>query len=74
MKKELVSISDLTCCPHCGSDKGYFAKDYAFGRVLTYYSFDGSQVDNSEMYQSLTYKNGKFLYCYACRKRIVKAT
>lgn len=59
-------------CPKCGSDEGYYTKDYAYGNIRTNHKFDGSIADNTEMYMYLEHKMGKYAYCSSCGKRIFK--
>lgn len=67
-------MDELTCCPHCGSDEGYYTKDYVSGSCNTRYNFDGTVEDNGDMYESLTHKCGKVAYCSSCHKKIGRMT
>lgn len=64
------AIAGITACPHCRSDSGYFRKTKVTGMTETNYSFDGSDVDNSELHTPVVYVQCKTLYCQDCRKPI----
>lgn len=55
-------------CKYCGSENGFYSKDSVKARVQTYYNFDGSEGDNSGMYDSLEHTVGKKAYCMSCDK------
>ncbi|KIV56467.1 hypothetical protein AM501_09950 [Aneurinibacillus migulanus] len=57
-------------CTHCGSNEGYYIKQYAFGSIKQNFNFDGSEADNTEMYQHLNHKGGSVAYCSSCNKKI----
>ena len=59
-------------CPHCGSNDGYYTKDYISGTCRFNHNFDGSEAYNGEMYNNLTREQGKFAYCTDCNKRLFK--
>lgn len=42
---KLPNVSELTECPHCGSETFYY-KSRVSGIVATHVNFDGSEVDN----------------------------
>lgn len=66
------SKSPVDRCPYCGSDYGYYTKQQAHGPVRYNYEFDGSESDNGEMYNCLSYTGGKYAYCAHCDKRLFK--
>lgn len=57
-------------CPHCGKGTGFYQKNYVYGPVSYNLKFDGTEDDNSEMYNALNYKYGKVAYCSECDKKI----
>lgn len=61
-------------CPHCGSKNGFFEKQYARGRINYIYNFDGTEAENHDMYDLLTFTEGKYAYCMHCGKRLFKIT
>jgi hypothetical protein len=65
-------IAPIDKCPHCGSDSGFYTKDYVCGSTRYYQRFDGTEEDNSEFYSPLEHRQGKYAYCSDCNKRIFK--
>ncbi|MBO0961486.1 hypothetical protein J1P26_17405 [Neobacillus sp. MM2021_6] len=65
---------DITSCPHCHSDEGYYVKTQIKGLAEFRYKFDGSydEEHNSDIHDSLTYTDGKYAYCRSCGKRLFK--
>jgi len=59
-------------CPYCGSDGGFYTKDYVSGHATTRFMFDGSDADNSDMYEGLSHRMGKVAYCLDCHKSLFK--
>ena len=59
-------------CPHCGSDAGFYTKDYLSGTCRYNRNFDGSEAYNGEMYEYLSHEIGKIAYCVMCDKRLFK--
>ncbi len=59
-------------CPKCGSEDGFYTKEQARGPIRYKYNFDGSESDNGEMYEGLSFFGGNYAYCIACDKRIFK--
>lgn len=63
-------------CKYCGSDSGYYTKDYIQGPARYYHAFDGSdldnKIDNSSYYDGVTIKEGKYAYCIECDKCLGK--
>ena len=59
-------------CPRCGSDEGYYTKDYLYGRSSFNYNYDGTESDNSGMYDGLNCKSGNIAYCINCGKRLFR--
>ncbi|RXZ84607.1 hypothetical protein EBB07_00905 [Paenibacillaceae bacterium] len=60
-------------CSHCKSDEGYYEKYTASGETVFYHNFDGSEADNGEMHEGLTYKlRSKFAFCRNCEKKLFR--
>lgn len=62
----------LKACPHCGSKGGYHTKMQVRGSIVVYFNFDGSEADNTEMYQHLQHHGGEYAYCNDCNKRLFR--
>lgn len=59
-------------CPHCGSTT-YYIKQYIHGHGNFYSDTTGEEADNTELHNSLEYKNvGKYAYCADCGNRFAK--
>tara|TARA_Y100001935_G_scaffold248360_1_gene245438 strand:- start:1142 stop:1366 length:225 start_codon:yes stop_codon:yes gene_type:complete len=72
MSKYSTPIEDITECPHCGSDFGYYTRSYASGWVQDNTLFSGEKY-NSGLHDNLTYsRNSKFYFCMECDKRIAR--
>ena len=67
-----MSIASIESCTHCGSDEGYYTKDYVKGHTVTRFTFDGSEAENTDMYEGLSHRMGKVAYCLNCHKRLFK--
>lgn len=68
---KLPNVSELTECPHCGCETFYY-KSKVSGIVATHVNFDGSEADNTEMHNSLSYESMKFVYCSQCQRKIAR--
>ncbi len=68
---KLPNVSELTECPHCGSETFYY-KSRVSGIVATHVNFDGSEVDNSGMHDGMSYESLKFAYCSQCQRKIAR--
>lgn len=54
-------------CKHCNSTLGFYVNDViVHGNVISCYNFDGTEGDNSAMFDGLTTKPGKDAYCLDC--------
>lgn len=62
-----MKFSELAKCPFCGSEK-YYMNCYCFGRVRCNLRFDGEEADNTTMYDGLSIKQLKRVYCFHCKK------
>lgn len=69
MKDKFAPIDN---CPHCGSDEGFYTKVQVSGTTRYCYNYDGSEAENSELYESCSHKGGKYAYCLKCGKRLFK--
>lgn len=59
-------------CPHCGSEDGYYTKDYVKGHARYFFNFDGEEADNTEYYEGIQIESGKVAYCTHCNRKIFK--
>jgi len=59
-------------CPYCGDDQGYYTKEQVRGRITYAFNFDGSEAENGDMYDGLSYSGGKYAYCLNCDKRLFR--
>jgi hypothetical protein len=66
MRNQIEPAAPIDHCPYCGSDSGYFTKDHAEGRIDYNHNFDGTEADNTCMYDMLTVTYGKRAYCIEC--------
>lgn len=57
-------------CPFCGSTDGYYTKEQVHGEVNFRHNFDGSEAENGDMYENLSFSGGKYAYCLNCGKRL----
>lgn len=70
----MSDVTDLKCCPKCDSTDGVYRKVSMSGKTHYFYAFKGmEEADNSELHNSLSYKESVFIYCVACDARIGKA-
>ncbi|WP_162944228.1 hypothetical protein [Paenibacillus aceti] len=60
-------------CPHCGGGS-YYQKYQVSGPSRAYSNFDGTEAENGEMYEGLTYRGGKYAYCAGCHKRLFRVS
>lgn len=61
-------------CQYCGSDNGFYTKDYVSGSTRSYFNFDGTDADNGDYFEHLAVRSGKYAYCVNCDKRLFKIT
>lgn len=69
--KKLPLLSELRECPFCGSIE-YYTIDQVKGHITSRSSFDGSEVDNDQMYEMISIKTGKFIFCGQCQTKIAR--
>lgn len=69
-KETTMKFSNLKVCPFCGNTT-YYTKSYTTGVTRFNYNFDGSEADNSGMYDNLvTREESGNVYCTNCHKRL----
>lgn len=56
-------------CPECGNDQVFEQKNRAKGIITTLFRTDGEEACNEGMYNSLTEKPMKYMYCNQCGAR-----
>ena len=59
-------------CPFCGC-KTFYEIYYPKGRVYFRFNADGSEADNSEMYEGLSFckkERENFIYCNNCQEKL----
>lgn len=62
-----MKFSELTECQFCGCNE-FYVKEYYFGSLEFILTFDGTEGDNSGMYDGLSVKTNKRTYCRKCNK------
>lgn len=63
---------DIKECPYCGSEE-YYIKQRVSGTSYYGLRFDGSEADNTQMYEALNFENtSKYAWCRECNKRLFK--
>jgi len=72
VKTNIEPKAPIDKCPYCGSESGYFTKDYIHGSTYYYHNFDGTGTYNGEMYDSMMHVQGKIAYCIDCGRRLFK--
>lgn len=68
IEAKIRGCAPIDQCPHCGSDYGYYTKDYIRGSIRYICGFDGTERDNTDMYDFATHSAGKQAYCVECGK------
>ncbi len=63
---------DFDCCPHCGSDFGYYQVVKSRGKWNDNTSFKGEKMNTEMMDSFFDYYLGKHYYCCQCNKKICK--
>lgn len=66
---KLANGKVLDQCPHCGFDE-YCVSVRMSGCGAYFRKFDGGSGDNTNLHDSLKYKEGRTVYCGSCRKRL----
>lgn len=70
MTMTLPSVHTVTECPKCGESEGFFIRSRVSGVIQIHFSFDGTGVDNSGMYDSVQHKDLKLAYCSICSNKL----
>lgn len=66
------NINELKECPYCGC-KEYYQRERITGETVFYMRFDGTEGDNTDLYEGLENKIiSVFAYCAECEKRIAR--
>lgn len=77
-KSDESELSDLLCCPHCGSNEGFYRKVRYNGSGIYRWPFSDTtpQPDNSDMYDRVNSRDSRRAWCVDCDKEIkeLKAT
>lgn len=70
-------MNDLSECPHCGSQEGFYRIIYIKGESEYHYNFPGTVivperdvVTNEHLHEALNYRENKTAFCIDCRKPI----
>lgn len=62
-------VSPRTACKRCGGTT-YYTKARVTGFVYTHHNMDGSEADNTGMYDTIKEQPGRTAYCSECGVRI----
>ena len=62
----------IKSCPHCGSEEGFYSKFSVSGSSVYRHNYDGSEAENSSMYDHINHRTSKYAYCQSCDKRLFK--
>lgn len=65
----LKNGKSISSCPWCGCDVFYVHISMS-GRGEFNYRFDGTAADNTQLHDSLKYKEGKTIFCRSCDSKI----
>ena len=65
-----MAVAPIDKCNHCGSDEGFYTKDYVVGKTQYNYKFNGEEAENGEYYEYIKHKSSKHAYCRKCDKRL----
>lgn len=68
---KLPLLSELTECPHCGSEEVY-TKEYVSGHIYHRKMLNGEPADNTLMYEHLCAKPSIWVYCVGCDEKIAR--
>ncbi|MET3658358.1 hypothetical protein [Sporosarcina psychrophila] len=63
-------IPPIEKCPHCASNEEFYSKLTITGSTVLYHNYDGSDAENSGLYDGLNEKQSKYAYCSNCHKRL----
>lgn len=62
-----MNFSQLAKCPFCGNEEFYNKMAYR-GTGLYFSNFDGSEMDNTNMYDCVSSKTSGRAYCSQCHR------
>jgi len=62
--------ADLSCCPHCRSNSGYYRNVRISGETICNYNYDGSDDLNEHIHDHLKYREQKTMFCKDCKQPI----
>lgn len=62
--------NNVANCPHCGAEEGYYVKFQVTGWSREFFSFDGSEAENGEMWNMVNTRYSKKAHCITCDKEI----
>lgn len=62
----------VTQCPHCGDPTGYYTYAVVSGKATCSYTWEDSDGDNTNMHDSLHYRELKTRRCLNCHRVISK--
>lgn len=68
---KLPLLSELTECPHCGSEEFYIIEKPA-GHITRRGRFDGGECDNTHMFECLASKPSAWVHCGQCEEKIAR--
>lgn len=68
---KLPFLSELTGCPHCGSEEVY-TKERASGHIINRKMLNGEPADNTGMYEHLRIESSVWVYCGCCQEKIAR--
>ncbi len=73
MAKLNIGISELTECPKCGDDFGYYTKAYVSGWIHDNELFSTREKYNTGLHENLKYsRESKFYFCMSCDEKIAR--
>lgn len=65
-----TKLSEFNYCPHCESKTGFYLKVQVQGTTITNHNWDGTEGDNTHMYDDLRDSGGKVGYCQGCDRPV----
>lgn len=72
----MSNFPDISRCPHCGLDTGFYLNVRVTGWIQCNYNFDGATSDNTEMWddERLQYATSKVMRCQECHHKVGKVS
>ena len=68
----MVFEAPFNKCPFCSSNEGFFTREQIHGAIRFRYNFDGSEKDNSNVYNDVNFTGGRAAYCISCNRLIFR--